>query len=213
MNKQIITSLSILILTIYGCDSRNMKLIETYDLRDTQILTDTGIIVEDVYVEDATTDTNETPLRLIFEPDNPRPLFGEVALIPSYSDEKTLVVDMLLGGDDNMKLSFYGVYYRISFPEDVLEVELISPHPELPSGIINKFTIRKGEIIGVITNKGDVPMFSLSCKRPLISVRFKIKMIRTGRIDIVSKKTQILDDKLKAVVNNYFGGKLTIIQK
>lgn len=213
MNKQLVVIFIFTIVFIFGCDSRNMKFVESYDLRDVQFLSDTGIITEDVSAGDVTTDTNEVPLRLIFEADNSRPLFGEVALVPSYSDQDTLVIDMLLGGDDNMKLSFYGFYYRLSFPSDVLEVESISAHPELPTGIINKFTVRNGEIIGVITNIGDVPMFSLGCKKPLISVRFKIKMIKASRIDIVSGKTQILDDRLKPVVNNYFGGKLSIIQK
>lgn len=206
----------VLVLLITGCEDRTIKLIEGYDMRDVVISFDTGIMdaggYEDASTED-TTDIYEMPLKLIFEPDNQRPLFGEVALVPLYSDDKVMVIDMLLGGDDNQKLTFYGMYYRISFPEDVLEVETVSSHPELRLGIINKFTVRKGELIGVITNIGNSEMFSLGCKKPLISIRFRIKMIKVGRIDIVTSKTQILDDKLKAVVKNYYGGKLSIIQK
>ncbi|MCX7957962.1 MAG: hypothetical protein N3B13_02860 [Deltaproteobacteria bacterium] len=197
---------------MYACDSRSMKSVESFDMRDVQILNDTGIITEDILTTD-TSDIYEPPLKLIFEADNQRPLYGEVALVPSVTDDKIMVVDMLLGGDDNMKLSFYGLYYRLSFPEEVLEVETITAHPDLPAGIINKFSVRKGELFGVITNRGETEMFSLRCKKPLISVRFKIKMIKTGRIDIITSKTGILDDKLKPVVSNYFGGKLSIVQK
>ncbi len=211
MNKNLFV-FAIIVVLLFGCEQRNIKFEESFDMRDVQLFADTGIITEDVVGVD-TSDIYEMPLKLIFEADNSRPAFGEVALVPSMSDDKVMVVDMLLGGDDTMKLSFYGFYYRLSFPEDVLEVETISAHPELPSGIINKFTVRKGEIIGVITNKGEASMFSLSCKKPLISLRFKIKMVRSGRIDIVTSRTQIVDDKLKPVVNNYFSGKLSIIQK
>lgn len=205
--------LSILLLLIFtvGCESRNIPYTENYDLRDVQILPD--IFLADEGVLDVVQDIYEPPLKLIFEADKQRPILGEVALVPSVTDEQIMVIDMLLGGDDNMKLSFYGLYYRLSFPEDVLEVETVSPHPEIPAGIINKFTVRNGEIIGVITNKGDANMISLGCKKPLLSIRFRIKMIRTGRIDFVTSKTAILDKDLKPVVNNYYGGKLSIIQK
>ncbi len=215
MNNKVIVFV-ILAALIAGCDARNIQSVESFDMRDIQILKDNGSATDDVVQSDVSGDTSdvyEPPLKLIFEADNQRPVFGEVALVPSMADDKIMVVDMLLGGDDNMKLSFYGFYYRLSFPEDVLEVETISVHPEIPVGKINKFTIRKGEIIGVITNKGESEMLSLGCKKPLISVRFRIKMIKAGRIDIITSKTGILDDKLKPVVNNYFGGKLSIIQK
>ncbi|MCX7944374.1 MAG: hypothetical protein N2746_07705 [Deltaproteobacteria bacterium] len=204
--------LIVILIMCVGCEDRNIRLIESIDMRDIQLIHDAGIIAEDIGYLD-TSDIYEPPLRLIFEPDNPKPLFGEVALIPSMVDEKFMVIDMLLGGDNSMKLSFYGLYYRLSFPDDVLEVETISAHPEFPPGIINKFTVRRGEIIGVITNKGESPNFLLSCKKPLVSIRFKIKMVRAGRIDIVTSKTNIVDDKLMPVINNYYGGRLSIVQK
>ncbi len=214
MKIYITSVLMLIVMILAGCTNRSLDVVEQYDMRDVNILPDNVIVDEDAGNDTADiSDIHETPLRLIFEADNSKPGFGEVALLPSLTEEKTLVINMMLGGDDTMKLTFYGVYYRISFPDDTLEVETVSAHPELPAGIINKFTVRKGEIIGVITNKGEAPMFSLGCNKPLISVRFKIKMIRAGRVDIVTSRTQILDDKLKPVVNNYFGGKLSIIQK
>jgi len=210
--RRVMIPIIVILSFISGCSNRSIELIENFDYRDVAVTQDTGTNPEDVIGEDIT-DIVETPLKLIFEADKDKPQYLEVALVPAVSEEKTLVIDMLLGGDDNQKITFYGAYYRISFPEDVLEVETVSSHPELPTGIINKFTVRKGEIIGVITNKGDVPMMSLGCKKPLVSVRFKVKMIKTGKITIVDGKTQILDDKLKPVVNNFYSGKLTIIQK
>lgn len=211
MNRNIF-ALFVFIIWGAACSERALNIPERFDFTDVTIITDTGI-TQDVFSGDVS-DIVETPLRLIFEADRPKPLFGEVALLPSLSEERTLVIDMVLGGDDNQRLFLYGLYYRISFPEDTLEVETVrAAHPELPAGLINKFSIRRGEIIGVITNKGEAPMFSLGCKRPIISIRFKIKMIRAGRIDIVSSKTQIVDDRLMPVINNYFGGRLSIIQK
>jgi hypothetical protein len=214
MKRQIVP-IMVVLTVLSGCSTRSIEYIENFDYSDIHTFQDAGINPSDAIIEDITdvSDTAEVPLRLIFEADKDKPQYQEVALVPAYSDDKILVVDMLLGGDDNQKLTFYGAYYRVRFPEDVLEVETIASHPELPPGIINKFTVRKGEIIGVITNKGDTPMMSLSCKRPLISMRFRIKMIKTGTITIVDGKTKILDDKLRQVVNNYYSGKLTIVQK
>lgn len=211
MNRNIFILLVVFIVCGAACSERALNTPERFDFTDVTIITDTGI-TQDISSGDVP-DIVETPLRLIFEADNPRPIFGDVALVSSLSNEQSLVIDMLLGGDDSQRLSLYGLYYRISFPEDTLEVETIMAHPELPAGLINKFSIRRGEIIGVITNKGESPMLSLGCKKPIISIRFKIKMIKAGRIDIVSSKTQIVDDRLKPVVNNYFGGRLSIIQK
>ncbi len=212
MKKAIFITILVFLTILTNCSDRSIMQVESYDMRDVQTLIDTGVVIGDIVSGDIV-DVYEPPLKLIFEADNQRPVFGEIALVPSYSDDNIMVVDMLLGGDDNMRLNFYGFYYRLIFPDDTLEVETISAHPEIPVGIINKFTVRKGEIIGVITNKGDAEMFSLGCKKPLISIRFRIKMIKAGRIDIVTKKTNVVDDKLKSVVNNYYGGKLSIIQK